>query len=201
MSSILAAFRNCLKFVTAPLLGLLLTSCEMGMKDSEHFIFLNEEEPLYVRFTISMNPELEMSMPDVADNMKDLRRRDYMTVMQELVYLYRMPVDVHILGEHDSPGDGPVLEIYALRFEQDRAGDLVTNLRVKLHRFGELNTLGTYSERMTSPVTISERQLDLAFQELIRVPLREMMEDLMDHFKTAEESDMVEAPLGELGTE
>lgn len=195
--------RSCIlrvsKLALAPLLGVLLVACEtLGPQDTDQFIFLDESEPLFVEFSHSMNPTLEMNMPNVADSMKDQRRRDYMAVMQELLYLYQLPVEVHLLGEHDEAGYGPVLDIYAMRFEQDRTGDLVVTLHAKLHRFGELNTLGTYSERETPPIIFNERQLDEAFRDLIRKPLRKMMEDLLLHFETVADRELVEAPLREL---
>lgn len=102
------------KYAVAPLLALLLAACvSMGPRDTEHYIFLNESETLFVEFKNSVDPTYEMSMPEVAENMRELRRQDFMQVMQELLKLYALPVEVHLLGEREKPGDGPVLEIFA----------------------------------------------------------------------------------------
>ena len=68
------------------------------------------------------------------------------------------------------------------RFEQDRSGDLVTTIKAKLSKYGELNTLGTYSQRTVSPAGSSRYQMDKAFLDVIRKPLQEMMSDLLGHF-------------------
>jgi len=201
MSVSIGSLKSFLKAAITPIVGLLLVSCETTSQDTDQFIFLQESEPLFVEFSLSANPALEMNVPDIAERMRELRREDYMKVMQQLVYLYQLPVDVHLLGEREEPGYGPVLEINAIRFEQDRIGDLVATIHVKLHKYGELNTLGTYSERNVAPIAVNERQMEEAFQELIRSPLSKMLNDLMLHFETEEDREMVEAPLRELELE
>lgn len=187
------------KHAIAPLLSLLLAACvSMGPQDTEHYIFLNESEILFVEFKNAVDPTYEISMPDVAENMRELRRQDFMQVMQELLQLYALPIEVHLLGEREKPGDGPVLEIYAPRFEQDRFGDLVATIQAKLSRYGELNTLGTYNQREVSPAMASRQQVDRAFRDMIRKPLQEMMDDLNRHFPTPDEKESVNAPLNEL---
>jgi len=70
------------------------------------------------------------------------------------------------LGEREKPGDGPVLEIFAPRFEQDRFGDLVATIQAKLSRYGELNTLGTYSQREIDPNIEQTFKFDCEFPEI-----------------------------------
>lgn len=189
------SFHN-LKRYLAPMLGLVLVACDTtGPQDSENFIFLNESEPLFVDFDISVNPALDLNMPEVADRMEESRHEDFMHVMQELLYQFRLPVDVHLLGQHERPGTGPVLDVYAVRFEQDSTGDLTVTLVVKLHKYGELNTLGVYKNRASPPIALNESQLDKAFRDTIRGPLQAMLGDLLLHFETEEDRKMVEAPL------
>ncbi len=188
---------------SAPLfLGLLLTACaSIGPQDTEQFIFLDESETLFVTFSHSANPIYQASAPDIADTMEKNRYDDFMYVMEELLYLYQLPIQVHVLARWEEPGSGPLLEIYAPRFEQDQTGDLVATISAKLSKYGELNTLGTYSQRDTPPVGGSRQRMDDAFRDVIRKPLREMFDDLQHHFPTPEESESIQAPLNELGLE
>jgi hypothetical protein len=184
------------KHALAPLLALALAACvSMGPQDTEQYIFLDESETLFIEFKNSVDPTYEVSMPDLADNMKDLRRQDFLYVMQELLHLYALPIEVYILAEREEPGDGPLLEIYAPRFEQDRTGDLIAIIHAKLSKYGELNTLGNYSQRDVTPVFGSRQQMDRAFREVIRKPLREMLDDLHRHFPSPAEQESVNAPL------
>lgn len=188
------------QYSIALLLSLALAACAtMGPQDTDQYIFLNESEVLFVKIRNSTNPELDVSMPDVAENMRKERRRDLVHVMQELIQLHALPIDVHLLEEREEPGNGPVLEVIALRFEQDRSGDLVATIQAKLSKYGELNTLGTYSQRTVAPAGSSRYQMDKAFRDVIRKPLQEMMSDLLEHFPSPEEKEHVNAPLNELG--
>ena len=179
----------------ASLLALGLAACATVPQDTEQYIFLDESETLYVDFRNSADPRLMISMPEVAENMRKLRREDFRVAMAELLELYELPIDVHLLSEFEEPGDGPVLVITALRFEQDNSGDLVAVIRARLSQYGELNTLGTYNERKTGSVMINDQQLDRAYRELINEPLRELMDELLDRFPTPEERERVNAPL------
>ncbi len=179
---------------TAAAAALFLAACaSVNLQDSDQFIFLDESETLFIQFRHSANPMIQSSMPDLADNMEDNRRRDFMDVMQQLLYVYQLPINVHVLTERESPGDGPLLEIHAFRFEQDTSGDLVATLRARLSKYGELNTLGTYSQRDVPPVSMSRHQMDQAFQDVLRKPLREIMEDLLQHFPSPEEKEVINA--------
>lgn len=184
----------------APLFALLLGACaSMGPQDTDQFIFLDESETLFVKFNHSANPIYEANAPDLADTMRRNRRDDFMYVMEELLHLYQLPIQVHVLAQWEEPGDGPLLEIFAPRFEQDRTGDLVATLSVKLSKYGELNTLGSYSQRDTPPIGGSRQRMDEAFRDVIRKPLREMFDDLQQHFPTPEETESIQAPLNPLG--
>lgn len=188
------------KHAVTPFLGLLLAACaSIDSQDTEQYIFLEEAETLFIEFKHSGNPLYEASMPDLADNMEESRRNDFTQVMQELLHDYQLPLQTYILEEREEPGDGPILEIYALRFEQDRTGDLVATIRARLTKHGELNTLGTYSQRDTPPAGMNRQRMDKAFRDVIRKPLRIMMDDLYRHFPTPEEKKRVNAPLIGIG--
>jgi hypothetical protein len=119
--------------------------------------------------------------------------------MTELLYAYQLPIEIRILEERDDPGPGPLLEIHALRFEQDNSGDLVAVISARLSKYGELNTLGTYNQRDIPPPGGNRQMMDKAFRDVIRKPLREMLDDLQQHFPTPEEMESVNEPLSPLG--
>ncbi len=179
----------------------LLAACASVPPDTDQFIFLDESETLFVKFTYSGNPIFEANAPDLADTMKRSRRDDFNYVMEELLYLYQLPIQVHVLSEYERPGSGPLLEIFAPRFEQDNTGDLIAIITAKLSKYGELNTLGTYSQRDTPPIGGNRQRMDEAFRDVIRKPLREMFDDLLQHFPTPEEVENLQAPLNELGAD
>lgn len=183
------------QYLLLSILALVLAACVSVPQDTEQYIFLDESETLYVDFKNSADPRLMVSMPEVAENMRKLRRKDFEVAMTALIELYALPIEIRLLEEFEDPGDGPVLEISAIRFEQDNAGDLVAVIQARLSRYGELNTLGTFNERAISPVTVNDQQLDRAYRELIRKPLQEVMTELQDRFQTPEERDSVTAPL------
>ncbi|MGK0238119.1 MAG: hypothetical protein ACI92G_001583 [Candidatus Pelagisphaera sp.] len=92
-----------------PLLAFLLAACaSMGPQDTDQYIFLNESETLFVKFT--------GSMPDLADNMARSRRDDSMQVMEEL--LYQLPIQVHVLREREEPENGPLPTVKSSRIPQ-----------------------------------------------------------------------------------
>ena len=184
--------------VLSSLLALALAACVSVPQDTEQFIFLDESEVLYVDFENSVDPRLMVDMPDIAENMRQLRRKDFEFAMNELIALYNLPIEIRILKDLESPGDGPLLRISASRFGQDTSGDLVVTMRVRLTQYGELNTVGNFNERKVFPLTINDEQLDRAYRELIREPLREVMDDLSERFLTPEERKNINAPL--LGT-
>lgn len=179
-----------------PLIGLLLASCQTtGSQDSDTFIFLDRSETLFVKFRHSASPEYQLNYPDIADSMERLRRRDFEVVMEELVQAAQLPIAVQILKRNEEPRDGPLLEVAALRFEQEKSSHLVATLQAKLSKYGELNTLGTYNERQIPPPMISRDQIDRAFRDVLREPLQKIVNDLIAHFETPEEREMVDAPL------
>lgn len=182
-----------LRTLTLSLIALSFTACETT--DTAQYIFLDTSETLFVNFRHSVNPNFEISAPDIADSMRRSRREDFERVMQELLYEFNFPMQVHILRENEKPGDGPVLNVYAFRFEQDSSGDLVATIKARLSKYGELNTLGTYSHRDIPPPGMSRERMDKAFRDVLRKPLREMVNDLTQHFETPEETKMVNEPL------
>ncbi len=180
--------------------GFLLAGCvSMGPQDTDQYIFLDESETLFVEFKHQANPIFQANMPEVADSMEESRREDFTVVMNELLYLYQLPIEVRILDKREDPEPGPLLEIHAVRFEQDNTGDLVAVITAKLSKYGELNTLGTYSQRDIPPPGGNRQLMDKAFRDAIRKPLREMLEDLQRHFPTPEEAKSIQEPLNELG--
>ena len=185
-----------------PLLGLLLASCQTTRsQDSDTFIFLDRSETLFLKFRHSVNPEYQLNYPDIADNMERMRRQDFEIVMGELIQAAQLPMDVRILDKGEEPGDGPLLEIFAIRFEQEESSHLIATLEAKLSKYGELNTLGTYHERQIPPPLSSRDQIDRAFRDTLREPLRKIVNDLVAHFKTPEEREIVNAPFEESGTD
>ncbi len=181
-----------------PLLGTLLISCQTTESlDSDTYIFLDRSETLFVKFRHSVGPEYLLNYPDIADNMERMRRLDFEIVMEELLQAAQLPMNVRILSRREEPGDGPLLNIFAIRFEQEKSSHLIATLEAKLSKYGELNTLGTYHERQVPPPMMSRDQLDRAFRDTLREPLREIINDLVAHFETPEEREMVNAPLRE----
>ena len=181
-----------------PLLGTLLISCQTTESlDSDTYIFLDRSETLFVKFRHSVGPEYLLNYPDIADNMERMRRLDFEIVMEELLQAAQLPMNVRILSRREEPGDGPLLNIFAIRFEQEKSSHLIATLEAKLSKYGELNTLGTYHERQVPPPMMSRDQLDRAFRDTLREPLRKIINDLVAHFETHEEREMVNAPLRE----
>ena len=181
-----------------PLLGTLLISCQTTESlDSDTYIFLDRSETLFVKFRHSVGPEYILNYRDIADNMERMRRLDFEIVMEELLQAAQLPMNVRILSRREEPGDGPLLNIFAIRFEQEKSSHLIATLEAKLSKYGELNTLGTYHERQVPPPMMSRDQLDRAFRDTLREPLREIINDLVAHFETPEEREMVNAPLRE----
>ena len=181
-----------------PLLGTLLISCQTTESlDSDTYIFLDRSETLFVKFRHSVGPEYQLNYPDIADNMERMRRLDFEIVMEELLQAAQLPMNVRILSRREEPGDGPLLNIFAIRFEQEKSSHLIATLEAKLSKYGELNTLGTYHERQVPPPMMSRDQLDRAFRDTLREPLRRIVNDLVAHFETPEEREMVNAPLRE----
>ena len=150
-----------------------------------------------MEFRHSVNPEYQLNYPDIADNMERMRRQDFEIVMEELIQVAQLPMNVRILSKREKPGDGPLLEIFAIRFEQEKSSHIVATLEAKLSKYGELNTLGTYHQRQIPPPMMSRDQMDRAFRDALREPLREVVNDLIAHFETPEEREMVDAPLEE----
>ena len=185
-----------------PLLGLLLASCQTtDSQDSDTFIFLDRSETLFLKFRHSVNPEYQLNYPDIADNMERMRRQDFEIVMEELIQATQLPMDVRILDNGEEPGDGPLLEIFAIRFEQEESSHLIATLEAKLSKYGELNNLGTYHERQIPPPILSRDQIERAFRDTLREPLRKIVNDLVAHFKTPDEREIVNAPFEESGTD
>lgn len=178
----------------------LLAGCaSMGPQDTDQYIFLDKSETLCVQFEHRASPIYQVNMPDVANSMEKNRREDFRVVLTKLLYAYQLPIEIRILEERDDPGPGPLLEIHAFRFEQDNSGDLVAVISAKLSKYGQLNTLGTYNQRDTPPPGGNRQIMDKAFRDVIRKPLREMLDDLQQHFPTPEEMESVNEPLRPLG--
>ncbi len=175
---------------------LFLSACSSFLEapDSENYIFLEPEETLYVRFSVASDLRIEQAMPEVADSMKKKRIRDYEAVMRELLQVYRFPMDVYLLDEFESPGDGPVLDLHAMRWWVDDYGELRLFLKSRLERYGELNTLGTFSVQETITPMMGNTRVDELFQATMRKGLTQMFTVLMDHFQFPEEDVFVPPP-------
>ena len=181
-------------------LDLLLAGCaSMGPQDTDQYIFLDKTETLFVQFEHRASPIYQVNMPDVANSMEKNRREDFRVVLDNLLYAYQLPIEIRILEERENPGAGPLLEIHAFRFEQDNSGDLIAVISAKLSKYGQLNTLGTYNHRDTPPPGGNRQMMDKAFRDVIRKPLREMLDDLQQHFPTPEEMEIINERLRPLG--
>lgn len=184
------------KQAAALLLGLLLVACaSIDSQDTEQYIFLDEWDLLFIEFKDSTHRLYEPDMPEISHTHVENRRRDFLQVIQELLSDYQLPIETYILDEGEEPRFGPVLEVSVMRFEQDSSGDLVATIRARLRKRGELNTLGTYTQRDTPPVGGGSQRIDEAYLDVIRKSLRKMMDDLYQHFPTPEEKKILDPSL------
>lgn len=176
---------------------LFLAACDtfQDAPDSENYIFLDREETLYVSFNMNRNLELELKYPQIAEDTEDRRKRQYFESMRNLLHLYRFPMDVHLLEEHEKPGDGPVLDLFAIRWEQDKLGEINVTLKAKLERYGDLNTLGIFKKREHPSVMSSYDRTEQVYATLMEEALSEMFMQLREHFETEEEAAFVEEGL------
>lgn len=178
--------------VSFSLLALSACNTFQEAQDSETFIFLQPEETLYVKFLISPDLLMEQQYPSVVEETVRRRYEQYFTSMRSLLQVYRFPMDVVLLEEHDSAGDGPLLDLFATRWELDRFGEINVVLRAKLERYGDLNTLGVFSKREIPSALSSFERTEQAFARTMEAALSEMFAELNNHFETAEEEAFVE---------
>lgn len=169
------------------LVGLVGCSTLRDGIESENYLFLNPEETLYVTFRHSMNPAFEMNFPSAADSMKERLQRQYFAAMRKLLHGYRFPMDVHLLERDEESGQGPVLELHAIRWEQDIFGEIELVLDARLERFGEMNKLGVFRDREPPLAFASGDRLDAVYGETMDGALSQMFSELMKHFETPEE--------------
>lgn len=177
-------------------LGLLLAACaSIESKDTGKYIFLNEWDLLFIDVKYSGSLTYDAEMPDRVDYMDEYRRQDVLQMIEELLFEYQLPIKTYILEEEEEPIYGPILEIFAMRLEQDSSGDFVATIRARLRKRGELNTLGTYNQRETLPLGGGSHSADKAYRDVIRKPLKKMLDDLNRHFPTPEEKEILDASL------
>ncbi len=174
-----------------------LAGCETLREapDSDTFIFLDSEETLYVRLVISSDLAFEHAYPDIANSTKDRRYEQFFASMRTLLQVYRFPMDVRLLEELEPAGDGPLLDLHAIRWEQDRMGDINTVLRARLERYGKVNTLGVFRERETPAIMSSFERTEQVFAQTMESALSQMFLELNRHFETAEEEAYLEEGL------
>ncbi len=182
-------------FALVSLLFLVACNTFQDAPDSENYIFLDPEETLYVTFGMNRNLEFEMKYPHIAEEMEERRTKQYFETMRSLLHVYRFPMDVHLLEEHEKPGDGPVLELFAIRWEQNKMGEIEVTLKAKLERYGDLNTLGVFKKRDFPSVMSSYDRTEQVYATLMEGALSEMFTELNEHFETAEEAAYVEEGL------
>jgi len=181
------------KRVIALLVGLFLAACaSIDSKDTSQYIFLDKWDLLFIDFKYTGGFIYDADMPDVVDYGDESRRQDFLQVIEELLFEYQLPLKTYILDEDEEPQFGPVLEITATRLEQENTGDYVATINAKLRKRGELNTLGTYTQRETIPVGGSSHHLDKAYRDVMRKPLQKMMNDLIRHFPSPEEKEILD---------
>ncbi len=179
-------------------LGLFLAACaSIDSKDTERYIFLDEWDLLFIDFKYTGGFIYDAEMPEIVDNRVEIRRQDFLQVIEELLFEYQLPLKTYILDEGEDPIYGPVLEITALRLEQDSTGDYVATIKARLSKRGEVNTLGTYTQRESPPIGAGSHYSDQAYRDVMRKPLQKMMNDLMRHFPTPEEKEILNASQNE----
>ncbi|MDQ8180622.1 hypothetical protein [Pelagicoccus sp. SDUM812005] len=176
---------------------LFLAGCETFQEtpDSDTFIFLDPEETLYVRMIIAPDLMMEQAYPELSETVKERRYEQYLTSMRSLLQIYRFPMDVYLLEELESPGEGPLLELFAVRWEQDRMGEIKVTLKAKLERYGELNTLGTFTSHEMPSVMSNYERSEQVFVRTMEDALTQMFNELNKHFETPAEEAFVQEPL------
>lgn len=175
-------------------MGLFLSACaSIDSKDTGQYIFLDKWDLLFIDFKYSGSFVYDSNMPEMVDVRDEHRRRDFLQVIEELLFEYKLPLKTYILEEGEEPIYGPVLEISALRLEQDNTGDYVATIQARLRKRGELNTLGTYTQRESPPVGGGSHYAEEAYRDVMRKPLQKMMNDLMRHFPSPEEKKILDA--------
>lgn len=173
-----------------------LVGCETfrDTPDSENFIMLDPSETLYVKFTHVGDLRFEQSFPDLADTMKERRREQYYTLMRPLVQSFEFPMNVHLLKEFEQPGNGPLLELHAYRWQQERFGEVEVRLTAKLERYGDLNTLGSFSERESPLMGSSSTMVDEAFAKPMSRALTSVLNQLNTHIEMENAEDVFLEP-------
>lgn len=159
--------------------------------DSETYIFLDKEETLFVEFIFNPDLDLELRFPRMTEGVLDRRREQFYSVMRTLLQVHRFPMDVHLLEENEKPGEGPLLELYATRWEQDPYGEVVVALRAKLERYGDLNTLGFFKEQDFPVLGTSYERIEELYERLMSEALSRVFIELDSHFETLEEAAFV----------
>lgn len=152
--------------------------------ESESYLFLKPEETLYVTFTHRMDPYYEMNFPSAADNMKDRLEEQYFAAMRRLLHAYRFPIDVHLLERDEEPGQGPVLELHAIRWDRDSFGEIELVLDARIERFGVMNKLGVFRDRELPLALSNAERLEAVYGKTMDDALTQMFAELMKHFET-----------------
>jgi len=174
-------------------MGLFLAACaSIDSKDTDQYIFFDEWDTLFIDLKYSPSLLYDLEMPDLTVDRGENQRQDILYAIEELLIEYQLPIETYILDEGEEPIIGPILEISALRYEQDSSGDFIATIKARLRKRGELNTLGTYTQRETPPAGGGRQRLDEAYRDVIRKALRKMMIDLLRHFPTPEEKEILE---------
>lgn len=164
--------------------------------DTDTYIFLEPEETLYVRFSLTPDLRLETRYPSMADALEERRYEQFFSAMRALSHVYRFPMEMHLLEKFEKPGDGPLLDIHAIRWEQEYPGEISVVVRARLERYGALNTLGVFKERGMAPALSTFERTEEAFARAMEDALSQMFLELDNHFETPDEEAYVEEPLG-----
>ncbi|WP_309026835.1 hypothetical protein [Pelagicoccus enzymogenes] len=182
------------RYLLLPVLALGLAGCDtlQEVPDSDTYIFLDPEATLYVRFTLAPDLALENRFPDLADTIEERRYEQFYASMRSLAQLYRFPMDMHLLEKFETPGDGPVLDLFAIRWEQDQMGEINAVLRARLEKYGHLNTLGTFKQREMPSVMSNYERTEQVYARTMEDALSQMFVELNNHFETAAEEAYVE---------
>lgn len=176
------------------LAGLSLSSCEStnATKGSDTYIFLDEGDTLYIEFNLNGDLELQMSYPQIADQMKDQRREDFEQVIKSALAATQFPLPVVLVEDRSEVADGPVLNLFARRWYQDDFGEVRLMLDATLRRFGDENKVGFYKENGTPPIGFNSDKLNEAHRQVMQTALFQVLSDLNQRFRTPEEDEYLD---------
>lgn len=154
---------------------------------SQSYIFLENDETLFVQFSAQLQiPPLELSLEN-SDVFGDLSNRDlqlhqeFTVIAESLLSRLNLPVEVRILKDGEEPGRGPLLDLSAVQLKSNGI-----RLKAELEKYGVSNHIGLYSHFVTPYPNQSKTDRALLQNLLIRTLI-----DLNEHFPTPYEQELL----------